>query len=566
MKASELPLYWASSFFRTLNKNGVNQAVISPGSRSAPLTLSLAALSGFKKYTIVDERSAAFTALGIAKYTSKPVVLVCTSGTAAANYYPAVIEARQSGIPLILLTADRPPSIQKTGASQSIDQHDMFGSYPVFSFDPGVPSENPKNISRLKTAAEQSVYFSQHRAGPVHINFPFEKPLEPDSTFFEKIRRENLEIARVEHTQKPDIIHQLTELNDTTWSEIVSAERPIIIAGPAHPHQDLSFVAKLAESLKAPVLAEPGSNILPHDHIIDGFDGFLRNKENRDYLKTDLVLRFGRQPVSKALNLFLSEIADHTYIAFHHPELWSDESLTVSKSVVLKGSLDIPEISGSASGDWLSKWEKVSAKFCTYKTSVINNNTLTDGFVFAGAEKFLSKDTWVMLSNSFPVRDMQLFNKYHKPCFVNRGAAGIDGITSTAIGLSLANNTPGVLFTGDLAFLHDLNALQQTSYVEAPLMIIVLNNGGGTIFRMLPVFDELNKDIYTTYFETPQRISLVHLCRAHNVDHTLVTRTHELDDAISNNIHKSGVHVIECITDADDSMKQRKKLWNFEVR
>lgn len=563
MKETELPLYWTTQFFRKLYELGLKTAVISPGSRSTPLVLALSALNDIEKIAVLDERSAAFMALGIAKTTTRPVALICTSGTAVANYLPAVVEARQSGIPLIVVTADRPPSLQKIGASQSIPQDEIFGSYPVFSFNPGLPSADKKEVSRLQTAAEQLYFFSMNRCGPVHINFPFRKPLEPEPAYYAQVKKENKQYLNAgvrEHSVK---VHQQVELNDTIWSDIVSAERPVIIAGPAHPSQKLSFIPGLAARLQAPVLAEPGSGLPSHNHIIEGFDGFLRSEENYENLNADLILRFGRQPVSKATNQYLEYMANQPQYVFHEPDFFADETLSASKYIPLKGDLKIPEISGSASKDWLEQWTNISRKFSDYRASQLDETSLTDGLVFSEVQKHFESTHFVMLSNSFPVRDMMLFNDYHQSCFVNRGASGIDGILSTTLGISLAGNRPGVLFIGDLAFLHDSNALQQAHRVKKPLLVVLLNNGGGTIFRMLPVFEL--KSVYETYFETPQNVSFAHLCRSYDVNHTLITRTNELAEAIESEIKKPGVNVLECITDVKSSMDLRDNLWDFKL-
>jgi len=563
MKPNELPLYWTTQFFRKLCELGLKRAVISPGSRSTPLTLALSSIKKIDKITVLDERSAAFMALGMAKSSSEPVVLVCTSGTAVANYFPAVIEAKQSGIPLIVLTADRPPSLQKIGASQSIIQDNIFGKYPVFSFNPGLPSNDKKDISRLVAAAEQSYFFSKERCGPVHINFPFRKPLEPEPAFYTQLEQENEQYLGTAGTEKAVKLQQQVEINDSIWSDIISAERPVIVVGPAHPKQNLNFIPSLAARLQAPVLAEPGSGLPSHNHIIDGFDGFLRSKENYENLNADLILRFGRQPVSKAVNQYLEYTKNNAQYVFHEPDFWSDETLSASKYIPLKGVLKIPEISGSASKDWLEKWTNISRKFTDYRASQLDETSLTDGLVFSEVQKHFQTNHFVMLSNSFPVRDMMLFNSYHQSCFVNRGASGIDGILSTTLGISAESGKPGVLFIGDLAFLHDSNALQQAHRVKKPLLVVLLNNGGGTIFRMLPVFEL--KSVYESYFETPQNVSFAHLCRSYDVNHTLITRTNELAEAIESEIKKPGVNVVECITDVKSSMDLRHNLWDFKL-
>lgn len=556
--------YWSTLFVRSLFEEGVEHVVISPGSRSTALTLAFATHAGFTKHISIDERSAAFMALGLAKASGKPSVLVCTSGTALANYYPAVIEASQSGVPLIILSADRPPHYRSIGASQTIDQLKIFGDFPVFFHEIGEPDTNERSYKRLKLAAVQAVQQSVKKGGVSHLNFPFSKPFEPDRKFLKQVEFENEKQSR-RPSPKYSVETGKMELGETFWSDVISAEKPLIIAGPTSKSDTLNFVTPLARALEAPILAEPGSQVPTSRHTIQGFDGFLRNKDNLNELNADLILRFGQQPVSKAVNQYLDKVENAMQISFMNPNQWTDGSLSSDKQISLTGSLNIPEVTGSAEKSWLKKWKKTEKDFKTFREEQLHPSTpITDGYVFSKITETMPKKSFVMLSNSFPVRDMSLFGEFDgKEMYVNRGAAGIDGITSTAIGLSISNDKAGILMTGDIAFLHDTNALLMAKEVNQPLVIVVLNNGGGTIFRMLPVHQI--KDKYTKYFETPQTAKIAALCRAHNIDHTLVSKPEQIIPTFDKLIEKKGVHVMECITGADESMEQRHALWNFKV-
>ena len=558
-----LAFHWSTEFVRALFEEGVEHAVISPGSRSTALTLAFSAHSGFKKHIAIDERSAAFLALGLAKSSGNPTVLVCTSGTALANYFPAVIEASQSGIPLIILSADRPAHYRGLGASQTIDQLKIFGNYPVFFHEVGEPDLHKRSLKRLRLAAIQSVQLSVKKSGVAHLNFPFSKPFEPDSKFLKQVEFENEKQSRLP-SPKYQITKEPLELGETFWSDVISAEKPLIMVGPASPFHPLNFVTSLARVLDAPVLAEPGSQIPSSRHTIQGFDGFLRNSENGDELKADLILRFGMQPVSKALNNYLDTLDDVMQICFMHPEQWIDGSLSSHKQILLNGELKIPEVTGAADKEWIKTWRKVEKDFRKFREQQLHPSApITDGYVFSKITETQPKKSFVMLSNSFPVRDMSLFGEFDgKEIYVNRGTAGIDGITSTAIGLSVKTNKPGFLMIGDIAFLHDSNGLLLADQVSQPLVIVVLNNGGGTIFRMLPVHQI--KEKYTPYFETPQRTKIAALCRAHNLDHTLVSKPEQIIPTFDKLIEKNGVHVMECMTGADESMELRHALWNFK--
>lgn len=557
-----LNFYWSTIFVRALFEHGVREVVISPGSRSTPLTLAFASHPGFRKTIIIDERSAAFTALGMAKSSGVPACLVCTSGTALANYMPAVVEASQSSIPMIIASADRPPHLRGIGASQTIDQIKFFGDYPVFFHEAGEPKESNKGILRLERAASQAVQLSLVNGGVSHLNFAFSKPFEPDAHFLENIEQENEKHSRRSHSSYKSVVGT-SSLDDRFWSDLISAEKPLIIIGPTSPSNDLDTATQLSKVLNAPILAEPGSNISASKFTITGFDGFLRNPDLCNSLKPDLILRFGEEPVSKAINSFLSNNADVFQLRFLDNSDYLDESLSAHKIIPLTSNLEIPEISGSTDKDWLKNWRKHQKEFNSFKDDLLfPTSPLTDGYVFSTITSLLPRKSFSFVSNSFPVRDMSLFGDYDgKEIYANRGAAGIDGIISTAIGLSMSQKKTGVLFIGDIAFLHDSNALLNAKYISESLIIIVLNNGGGTIFRMLPINETKNK--YSEYFETPQNVSISALCRAHKIKHSLISRSEQLISNFEETLGKKGVHVLECITDADDSMELRRKLWNY---
>ena len=564
MNIENLAFYWSTIFVRRLFESGVRHAIISPGSRSTPLTLAFAAHPGISKHIVIDERSAAFIALGIAKSSGVPAVLVCTSGTAVANYFPAVIEASESNIPLIILSADRPASLIHIGSSQTIDQQNIYGTYTRFFHYMGEPVDNDRELARVRKAADQAYYFATHKAGVAHINLPFKKPFEPSKKFYSSIANENQEILNLFKEEDPVTEHTITTLNDHIWSNLVSAEKPIIIVGPRTVADANDSIFKLAECLKAPILVEAGCYLPEHEHIISSVDGYIRNEKNIDTLRPDLIIRFGTQTVSKGLFSLLRGNLDIPQISFFDHDSWSDEPISASMSVALRGDIDISKISGAAPKKWLKTWKKAEKEFRkSRKETLSKSSTLTDGYVFHTLQKLITEEMFVMLSNSFPVRDMNLFQDHNPNNFVNRGAAGIDGITSTAIGVAIDKQTPGVLFTGDLAFIHDSNALRSLSELNHPLLIVVLNNGGGTIFKSLPIHQL--KDVYQTYFETPQHVSFTHLCRAHGIKHTLVTKRDQLEDSFRRALEDQKSIVIECITDADRSMKERTALWNTEL-
>jgi 2-succinyl-5-enolpyruvyl-6-hydroxy-3-cyclohexene-1-carboxylate synthase len=558
-----LNLYWTTLFVRSLYEQGVREVIVSPGSRSTPLTLAFAAHPGFNKTIIIDERSAAFTALGIGKASGKPACLVCTSGTALANYLPAVIEASQSHVPMMIASADRPPQLRNSGANQTIDQIKIFGDYPVFFHEVGEPKDDDESTLKLERLANQAYNNSVRRRGVSHLNFSFSKPFEPTAAFLNSIEDENEKHARRSFPHYKEEIGN-TSLDEKFWSDLISSEKPVIVVGPSPAGTFIQdTVAELAKTLNAPVLAEPGSNVPSSKYTISGFDGFLRNDQVSESLAPDLILRFGEEPVSKALQNYIKTNADQLQIRFLRDGEVGDETQTVNKTIFLNSMLSIPEVSGSASKEWTRDWRKHQKEFAEFREDQLHPSTpLTDGYIFHTLSPLMPKKSFTFLSNSFPVRDLSLFGEFDgREIYVNRGTAGIDGITSTAFGVSMALKKPGFLFTGDIAFLHDSNALLNAKLIEEPFFVILLNNGGGTIFRMLPIKEYKKK--YFDYFETPQNVSVSALCRAHKIDHYLISRPEQLITVFEQNLDKPGVHVLECMTDADDSMDQRSTLWNY---
>ena len=557
-----LNFYWSTRFVCTLYRFGVQRVVLSPGSRSTPLTLAFAAHPGFDKTIAIDERSAAFTALGMSKADHAPTCLVCTSGTAVANYYPAVIEAAQTGIPLIVLSADRPPYLRGIGASQTIDQLKIFGDYPVFFHEVGEPRDDDKSLSRLELAALQAVTKSVEAPGVSHLNFPFPKPFEPDVDFLNTAEKDNERQAKKRFS--PSFNTQpKTKLTPDFWLALSEAEQPIIVAGPEIPKNISKSIVALAKQLNAPILAEPGCNIPSSKYTITGFDGFLRNSGISEELYPDVILRFGRDPVSKALQNYLKNYADVQQTRFHTSSTITDENLSSDSHFFVKHGFEVSEMELNSNKEWIRSWRRHQKDYYAGKERLMfPTSPLTDGYIFHTISEQIESKHFTMLSNSFPVRDMALFGNYEgKEMYVNRGTAGIDGILSTTFGLGKVLNKAGVCFIGDIAFLHDSNALLLLQKVTTPLIIVLLNNGGGTIFKMLPISNY--KKRYSEYFETPQHVSIAAMCRAHKIDHTLISRPEQLIPSFETYIERPGVHIFECMTDAEDSMELRRQLWNY---
>ena len=555
-------LRWSSEFLNALCQQKVEHAIISPGSRSTPLTFAAAIHPGIKKQIVLDERSAAFIALGIGKATGIPAVLICTSGTAAANYMPAITEAKESGVPMIVLTADRPPNLRGIGSSQTVDQIKLYGDQAVFFHEAGEPQIQSSDLKRLRYAARQAVESSIASGGAAHVNFPFRKPLEPTA---EEVELEKNRLSDTLTTDKSESIHQTTSRNIRLHPNILGliseSKKTLIIAGPADPtHRLTKQVQTYAELLDAPVAAEPGSGFSDSENQVYRYEQFMRSEKKRKLLQPDLILRFGDQPFTKSLLVALDDWSEIPIIHFSSRRETQDHTMSVTHKIECQPSdqFDLDNIQFNANPDWLSQWMEMdqSANERLNK-SIEKTNPLTDGHVFHYLSNRMNNDWNVMLSNSFIPRDMAMFGKSGSNQFVNRGAAGIDGIISTAIGIAISTELPTCCIAGDLAFLHDSNALLSLKKIQHPFIITVINNGGGNIFKMLPVSE--NKEYFQDYFITPQNIDIQKLAEAHNLPFKKIRSVDEMKSVDPNNI--SGVQIIEFETDPDESMNLRHTLW-----
>lgn len=555
MDERNVATWWCSTFADAAYQNGLRHAVIAPGSRSTPLTLAFAAHPGIKTHVMVDERVAGFYALGIAKSSGTAAAVITTSGTAVANLYPAVMEARASETPLLVLSADRPPMHRGIGASQTLDQIKIFGDAPLFFHEVGEPRQDKPDVNRLIVLAKQSMKFAQS-GGPVHLNFAFRKPLEPGKDFvFPKsvIGNQKSEKSATMYTDQAN----LPKLPTTNY-QLPNTQHPILLAGPNHHRSGYGkLISELALQLNAPIFAEPGAHdgtAFPESHVFPATDYFLRE------LQPDLVIRFGHHPVSKGAEILLSTGVRQIHF-FDGKQMQNPEFADVEWIDSPADSIAF-DITTPADPSWLATLQEKKSDFLAKRDVILANEpAFTDLHVYHELFPQLG-DVDIMVSNSFPIRDVDLMwnpalSAGGMRVFVNRGAAGIDGVTSTACGIVAGSGRPAVLFTGDLAFIHDLNALLTRSELPSRLVVVVVNNGGGTIFRMLPLNE--SEETHRRYFETPQDVDISALCAGYKVDYHRAESASDLTD-FRFPIPDGGISVIECITDPAASMTLRKKL------
>ncbi|MEI2578621.1 2-succinyl-5-enolpyruvyl-6-hydroxy-3-cyclohexene-1-carboxylic-acid synthase [Scytonema sp. PRP1] len=583
---------WASIAAETLKRLGLTCVVICPGSRSTPLAVAFAQQSpDIQAISILDERSAAFFALGQAKATGRPTVVVCTSGTAGANFYPAVIEAKESRIPLLLFTTDRPAELRDCHSGQTIDQLKLYGNYPNWQTELAIPSVEIGMLAYLRQMMIHAWERSQTSVpGPVHLNFPFRDPLAPIPNV-EMLQTTSLQLLQSEFDLE-DFFSHITTITASAHVPISSppfleewlkSDRGIIIAGvaqPQRPQEYCSAIAQLSKTLKFPVLAEglsPVRNYADRNpHIISTYDLILRNQELAKQLTPDVVIQIGELPTSKELRNWLTSTQARRWII--DP---SDQNLDPLHGRTTHLRISIEELgrwgdgeageamtssSSSSSSSYLQLWCAVEAKV---RADVDQTLTTTEELFEGKAAWLLSQTlppkTPIFIANSMPVRDVEFFWKpSHSEVhpFFNRGANGIDGTLSTALGIAHRHQS-SVMLTGDLALLHDTNGFLIRNKFVGHLTIVLINNNGGGIFEMLPIskFDPP----FEEFFATPQDIDFAQLCATYGVEHELMTSWKHLVSRL-NPLPTQGIRVLELRTNRKaDAKWRRENLGKFSV-
>ena len=520
-----------------LHQLGVREVVISPGSRSTPLSI-LFCEHDFKIFVNVDERSAGFFALGIAKEQARPVVLVCTSGSAVANYLPAIVEAKYSGIPLIVLTADRPPELRNVGAPQTIDQNKIFDNFTKYYEELALPEEN-ENMCRYVRVVMQKAFASamSKEYGVIHINVPLRDPLIPD------LSKLDFTIGR----GKNKFEYSKGENQISLDASIFKNKNGIIICGGDAYSNYHKEAVELGERLKAPILADPISNLrnYSNDSIIDSYDAFLKNDDIKRELEPEFIIHFGQLPVSKRLQQFLTLHQEALYIQVGESFQYCNPSLSTKTYIQASPKLFAESICiENSNRGYLDKWLNYQKKMRERLNSAKVEEGLFEGKLIQKLQSILPEKSRLVVANSMSIRDMDYFfeaRNQNIKVLCNRGANGIDGTVSTALGISTSNN-PTTLVTGDLAFYHDLNGLLIGKTHQLNLIILLLNNDGGGIFRYLP---QSKKNHFEKLFLTPQRINFEGVKTLYNTIYYEAKDYKSFEDSFNEALTLEGVKLIE---------------------
>ncbi len=571
---------YLSAFVDELARSGVHHVCICPGSRSTPLAMIFAEVAkaspDFKVWMHLDERSAAFFALGLAKASRQPVALLCTSGTAAANFMPAIVEAHYARVPLIVLTADRPAELRDVGAPQTIDQLRLYGPYVKWFVEVALPESSPEMLRYIRTLANRATAESlAGTAGPVHLNFPFREPLVPlpgDEA--------SPDVARPEHTPYTVVSSGLrradARLIGRLAADLANIERGLIVCGaqdnPAFPEA----VARLSAALGYPILADPLSQVRcgPHDrqYVISTYDAFLRDPAIVEWAAPQVVLRFGAVPTSKPLAQYLTRYAAARQILIDGDNPWRDPALIVSEAIRADARLfcedlahQLGALNGTGAHTWLDHWLALDqGARAVIEQQLASFDDLFEGSVFTELAEVLPDGATLYASSSMPVRDLDTFFagcERRLRFLANRGANGIDGVVSSALGASAAsqNGAPLVLVIGDLAFYHDMNGLMAARLHRLNATIVLINNDGGGIFSFLP--QAAYPEHFEQLFGTPHGLDFGQAAALYDAAYTHAADWNSFRQAVTQGINGSGLHIVEVQTNRERNVQQHRAVW-----
>jgi 2-succinyl-5-enolpyruvyl-6-hydroxy-3-cyclohexene-1-carboxylate synthase len=531
----------------------VDTVVISPGSRNAPLTIGFSNHPEIETLSVVDERCAAFFALGIAQQTQKPVAVLCTSGSALLNYYPAISEAFYSNIPLVVISADRPKHLIDIGDGQTIRQENVFENHILFSAN---LIENPKFKTRNAQLIGEALQLANSNKGPVHINVPFDEPLyetvdQLSNFHFPHISSSSLDNSNINYSELAKI-----------WN---SAEKKMLVIGVNYPDTELHKLMDLYSEDDSVILLTETTSNLHHTKAINAIDQLIFSLGDEEFkeLQPDILITFGGMIVSKRIKRFLRD-----YQPKHHWNIdvkkatntffcLSEFIQTKPVDFFTKFNSIISKKQSNYQPKWLAVRDKRRQKHAEYLASIEHS----DLKVFEQVLESIPKESQLQFSNSAIIRYGQMFTiDTTLEVFCNRGTSGIDGSTSTAIGAAFACNKQTVFITGDLSFFYDSNGLWNKN-IPTNFRIILVNNSGGGIFKIIPGPKTTNA---TQYFETPHCLTAEHLCKMHNFEYQKAFSTISVQEELKNFYKESNQpKILEIFTPSLENDKILKEYFKY---
>jgi 2-succinyl-5-enolpyruvyl-6-hydroxy-3-cyclohexene-1-carboxylate synthase len=592
------------AFVDELARCGMRDACTSPGSRCAPLVLTLAREERLRCYSHVDERCAGFFAVGLAKASGLPVAVTCTSGTAAAELLPAAIEAYEARVPLLLLTADRPPELRETGAGQAIDQLKLFGSAAKWFFAVGTHEASEERLRWIRTLACRAYWTAlEGRPGVVHLNFPLREPLVTDEPVPEDLtgrgggtpyvrRSPSLGLPAGEGEAVPPVPRELAEL-------VEPARRGLIVAG-RHERDSPTGLGSMGEAAAAfaaasgwPLLADPLSGARRGDAAIAHYDALLRDEAFTAGMRPDLVIRVGDLPVSKPLRTWLAGLGDVPQVALDPEGAWQDPASVLSDSLALEPATALagltalvsPPTATSTTGqrtapadarprllpadpDWLAGWRAADARAAEAILGVLGPADLSEPAIAVELGVLLPETATLFVASSMPVREIETFWPVREDpprVLCNRGANGIDGTVSSAFGAAAHGEDPVVLLIGDVALAHDIGGLLAAKRLNLKLTIVLVDNGGGGIFDFLPVSRAAmarEADIYTRHIATPTGLDFAKAAALYGMAHERVESIPAFRAALERALlPQAGSTIVQVQTDRASNVELHSQVW-----
>jgi 2-succinyl-5-enolpyruvyl-6-hydroxy-3-cyclohexene-1-carboxylate synthase len=577
------------AFVDELARCGMRAACTSPGSRCAPLVLSLAREQRLRCFSHIDERCSGFFALGLAKASGLPVAVACTSGTAAAELLAAAVEAHEARVPLLLLTADRPPELREIGAGQAVDQLKLFGDAAKWFFEVGTHEASAERLRWMRTLACRTYWTAlEGRPGVVHLNFPLREPLTAD------------ELLPEDHSGRPGGLPYVTRAPLTAGPAagrdpggdgvlagvIVGAERGVVVVGrderqpPAKGRSAAEAAAAFAADSGWPLLADPLSGARRGDAAIAHYDALLRDPGFRASLDPDLILRVGDLPVSKPLRSWLAGLEGTRQVALDPEGARQDPASIVSDSLALDPAAALSEVAvapSRAQEDWLAVWRSADELAAEAILGVIGGGELTEPRVAAELGVLLPEEATLFVASSMPVRDIETFwpARSDPPrVLCNRGANGIDGTVSAAFGAAAGASGPVVLLIGDVAMAHDIGGLLAARRLGLKLTIVLLDNGGGGIFDFLavsraPMARESgaggtagDQDVYTRHIATPPGLDFAKAAELYGLSHERAADVGGFREALERALARQGSSIIEVCGDRVGNVELHARVWD----
>jgi 2-succinyl-5-enolpyruvyl-6-hydroxy-3-cyclohexene-1-carboxylate synthase len=573
------------AFVDELARCGLRDACTSPGSRCTPLVLSLAREERLRCHSHIDERCSGFFALGLAKSSGLPVAVTCTSGTAVAELLPAVIEAHEAGVPLLILSADRPPELRESGAGQTIDQLKIFGDAAKWFFEVGVQDASDERRRWMRTLACRAYWCAlEGRPGVVHLNFPLREPLVIGD-----------EPLPADHTARPGdapYVRRRPARLHATGSEaelrslLAGARRGVLIAGRherrEEPIGDRLRGAELGAAAAAfctmldwPLLADPLSGARRGDAAVAHYDALLRDPAFATDQRPDFVLRVGDLPTSKPLREWLAGLGDTPQVALDPEGSWQDPAAVLSQSLALEPTRTLaalaalagePGALAGADQDWLQTWRSADELAAEATLGVLAAGGLSEPTIAAELGVLLPAQATLFVASSMPVRDIETFWPVRPDpprTLCNRGANGIDGTVSSAFGAVAAGDGPVVLLIGDVALAHDIGGLLAARRLGLALTIVLIDNSGGGIFDFLPVSGASERDIYTRHIATPTGLDFADAARLYGFEHERVADVATFRAALERALtaHPPTTRIIEVRSERAENVELHRRVW-----